>query len=53
MKAIAEKRKVIKEEDWKTSMYLTRAWEKTVEIVRWEHDYENKIYVIDYNEKKL
>jgi len=37
----------VSEEDWKTSKYRTREWEKRVDIVRWEHDYENKVYKID------
>lgn len=40
---------IIKESDWKYSKYKTREWEKTVCIKRWEHDYQLKQYVIDYN----
>jgi len=46
-----KKQIIIKEEDWETSIYRTREWEGSVEIVRWEHDYENKQYIIDYKEK--
>ena len=52
MKAKPDKRIIIQEKDQNTSMYRTRAWEQTVEITRWEHDYENKRYIIDYNKKK-
>jgi len=48
----AEKQIIIKECDWKDSKYRTREWEKTVDIKRWEHDYELKQYVIDYDEIK-
>jgi len=37
----------IQEKDWKASKYRTRNWEKRVDIVRWEHDFVNKIYRID------
>ena len=40
---------IIKEEDWKDSKYRTKEWENTVELIKWEHDYEKKIYIIDYN----
>lgn len=39
---------VIKEEDWQESKYRTIQWEQSVEIVRWEHDYEKKTYTITY-----
>ncbi len=41
----------IKEEDWNDSEHRTREWEKSVEIVRWEHNYETKEYIITYKEK--
>lgn len=44
------KRVVIKENDWQNSKYRTVEWEQSVEIIRWEHDYEKKQYVIDYKE---
>jgi len=46
-----KKQIIIKEEDWNNSIYRTREWEQSVEIIRWEHDYEKKQYVIDYKEK--
>jgi len=46
-----KKQIIIKEEDWESSIYKTREWEQSVEIIRWEHDYENKQYIIDYKEK--
>ena len=45
-----QKQIIIKEVDWKDSKYRTREWEKIVDIKRWEHDYELKQYVIDYDE---
>jgi len=42
---------IVKEEDWATSKYRTREWEKRVDIARWEHDYEKKIYTITINVK--
>ena len=47
----ADKQIIVKEADWENSKYRTREWEQSVKIVRWEHDYEKKQYVIDYNEK--
>ena len=47
----ADKQIIVKECDWETSKYRTVEWEQSVEIVRWEHDYEKRQYVIDYNEK--
>ena len=44
----ADKQIIVKEADWKKSKYRTREWEQSVEIVRWEHDYEKKQYVINY-----
>jgi hypothetical protein len=41
-----KKQITIKEEDYDKEKQAE--WEKTVRIIRWEHDYENKIYVIDY-----
>jgi hypothetical protein len=45
-----DKQIIIKEEEYDVNKQAS--WEKTVIIVRWEHDYEKHIYVIDYNEKK-
>lgn len=47
----ADKQVIVKEVDWANSKYRTREWEQSVEIVRWEHNYEKKQYIIDYNEK--
>ena len=40
-----KKRIIIKENEYSIE------WEKSVIIVRWEHDFEQKIYIIDYMEK--
>ena len=45
------KKIIVKEKDWATSKYRTREWEQSVDITKWEHDYEKKQYVIMYNEK--
>jgi hypothetical protein len=37
----------VSEEDWKESKYRTREWERRVNIVKWEHNYEDKMYYID------
>ena len=42
---------VIKESDFDQSKYSKKEWEKSVEIVRWEHNYEEKKYIIEYKEK--
>lgn len=47
----AEKQIIIEECDWNDSKYRTVEWERSVSIVRWEHNYEENIYTIDYNEK--
>lgn len=44
---------VVKEVDWENSIYRTKEWEDSVEIVRWEHDFENKTYTIDYYFKSI
>lgn len=36
----------IPESEWKNSKQRTRKWEKRVNIVKWIHDYENKMYFI-------
>jgi hypothetical protein len=41
----------IKERDWQASKFRTRGWEKRVNIVRWEHDYENEMYFITIKTK--
>jgi hypothetical protein len=46
-----KKQIIIKEAAWEASIYRTREWEQSVEIIRWEHDYEKRQYVIDYKEK--
>ena len=40
----------INESDWNDSIYRTKEWEESVKIIKWIHDYENKIYIIEYNE---
>ena len=43
-----KKRRIVKEEDYTKEVML---WERTVNVIRWEHDYELKQYIIDYKEK--
>lgn len=43
---------VIKENEWPRSKYKTKEWEDTVNIIRWEHDYEKKIYIIDFEKSE-
>ena len=43
----AEKQIIIKQEDYDSKKQAE--WENIVEIVRWEHDFERQIYIIDYN----
>lgn len=43
-----KKRIIIKEEDYNTEW---KEWEKTVIITCWEHDFEEKCYIIDYMDK--
>lgn len=43
---------VVEEKDWKDSKYRTREWEKRVNIIRWEHDFEEKVYKITIKVKK-
>lgn len=38
---------IVKEEDWPKSKYRNRSWEERVDIIRWEHDYEEDNYKID------
>jgi hypothetical protein len=45
-----EKVIVISEQDWPTSIYKTKEWEQSVRILRWEHDYVKKCYIINYEE---
>ena len=42
---------VVKEEDWEKSEYKTKEWEQSVKIVKWTHDYVDKIYIIEFIEK--
>lgn len=37
---------IVSEEDWPTSKYRTREWEKRVNIIKWVHDYEQREYRI-------
>ncbi len=41
---------IIPEDEFADSVYNTREWEQSVVIVRWEHDFENHKYTIDYKE---
>lgn len=41
----------INESDWESSKYRTKDWEKRVNIVRWEHDYEKGVYLITIKTK--
>tara|TARA_R110002050_G_scaffold34397_8_gene86862 strand:+ start:27979 stop:28125 length:147 start_codon:yes stop_codon:yes gene_type:complete len=36
----------VKEENWSESKFRTKEWEKRVNIVRWEHDFVDKVYYI-------
>jgi hypothetical protein len=45
-----KKKIIISESDWKSSIYRTREWERTVNITNWIHDYETKEYIIEYKE---
>jgi len=38
----------IPEADWSTSIYRTKEWEQSVRIIRWEHDYVEGVYKIEY-----
>lgn len=46
-----KKKVIIKEEDWETSVYPTKEWNDSVEVMKYEHDYEKKEYIIEYKEK--
>jgi hypothetical protein len=37
---------VVKESDWSTSKFRTKEWESRVNIIKWEHDYEEAEYRI-------
>ena len=39
---------VVFESEWENSMYRTREWESSVTIKKWEHDYVEKKYIIDF-----
>ena len=39
---------IIREDDYDAEQQAV--WEKTVRVIRWEHDYEKRIYVIDYED---
>ncbi len=43
-----EDEKVIVVKEWNDEM---KAWEQTVEITRWEHNYETEEYIVNYKEK--
>ena len=38
-----KKKVVIKGEDWISSIYSTKEWHNSVEVIRYEHDYEKKL----------
>ena len=40
---------IIQEKDWKTSVYRTREWERTVNITKWTHEFGIH-YIIEYEE---
>lgn len=48
----AEKQIIIPFSEWEDCEYRTLTWEQSVDMKRWECDYVNKIYIIDYNELK-
>lgn len=37
---------IVKEEDWEGSKFRTQKWETRVNIINWEHNYEEKEYKI-------
>lgn len=41
---------IIKEEDWDNSIYKTKEWEQSVEIISLERDFIKKQYVITIRE---
>lgn len=43
---------VIPEAEWDESPYKTPEWENSVQIKMWEHNYENKEYIIVYEPLK-
>lgn len=45
-----KKQIIIKEEDYDKEKQSE--WEKTVNITRWEHDFEKESYTIQYKEKE-
>lgn len=47
-----KKQIIIAEKDWEDSIYKTIEWEQSVIIEKWEHDFEEKKYTIDYKEKE-
>ena len=51
MRTESKNKVIIKEEDWKNSIYSTKEWEHSVVVKRWEHDYVKKEYIIDYEIK--
>lgn len=45
-----KKKVIVKGEDWVSSIYSTKEWHNSVEVIRYEHDYEKNTYTIEYNE---
>tara|TARA_R110000744_G_scaffold7342_3_gene25312 strand:+ start:6864 stop:7097 length:234 start_codon:yes stop_codon:yes gene_type:complete len=41
---------IVRECDWNKSKYRTVEWEHSVNITRWEHDFEKGVYVIEYED---
>ena len=39
---------VIKEADYKDSIYNTKEWNRSVKVITWEHNFETKEYIIHY-----
>lgn len=45
-----KKQIIISEDEWEDSIYKTKEWEQSVEVLKWEHDYIKKEYIITYDE---
>lgn len=37
----------ITEKDWNDNVYWSE-WVKSINIIKWEHDFQNKVYIVDY-----
>ena len=40
----------IPEDEYQRDIKKWRYWDKTHDVTRWEHDFENHLYTITYNE---